>query len=326
MKRKPHFLWITDPWETLDLTHDTTLRLAQEAFEMGIQQSWCNVKSIGLHDSQVYLNASAFISLPKDRIQLRLAPSQTRSPQEFSHILYRTDPPVDLDYLHPLQLLALSLRDVKKCETINPLSVLLSANEKIQAARLKDFMPPSQVSSQWECLLKFGQKERKTVLKPLHETQSHGVELLVWKNKEDLEENQKKLRKATLNFTRPVVLQKYLEGITEGEVRLWFLDGKLLGSAKKLPLTGDFRVNIDGGSRLAAYSLNHQERLKITPISRHLRKEGIRLAAIDLIEGWITDFNFTSPGLLTQMEALLKKNLAGPIISALAKPANLGKR
>ncbi len=113
MKRKPHFLWITDPWETLDLTHDTTLRLAQEAFEMGIQQSWCNVKSIGLHDSQVYLNASAFISLPKDRIQLRLAPSQTRSPQEFSHILYRTDPPVDLDYLHPLQLLALSLRDVK---------------------------------------------------------------------------------------------------------------------------------------------------------------------------------------------------------------------
>ena len=54
---------------------------------------------------------------------------------------------------------------------------------------------------------------------------------------------------------------------------------------------------------------------------RHLVARGIRLAAVDLIEGLVTDFNFTSPGLIPQMEGVLDENLARPIIKALLKPA-----
>jgi hypothetical protein len=45
-------------------------------------------------------------------------------------------------------------------------------------------------------------------------------------------------------------------------------------------------------------------------VGKLLRKEKILWAAVDLIDGKVTDFNFTSPGLLVAMEDLLGENLA----------------
>ncbi len=156
-------------------------------------------------------------------------------------------------------------------------------------------------------------------MKPLHLAQSLGVELLDWRTLEGAHQAEKLLRETSKDFTLPVLLQKYLEGILEGETRLWFLDGGLLAKVKKLPLQNDFRVNIDRGSRLAPTELTPQEKLQIEKISQHLKKWKIRLAAVDLIEGWVTDFNFTSPGLITQMEIVLGENLAKKIVTQLAE-------
>jgi glutathione synthase/RimK-type ligase-like ATP-grasp enzyme len=198
------------------------------------------------------------------------------------------------------------------------MDVLFSCNEKFEAAALSELMPPSIISSQWPLLLAFGQSEGRTVLKPLHQAQSQGVELLDWRTSEGIEEAKQKISQATSQMSSPILLQRYLEGILdEGETRLWFLDGCLLASVKKLPLQNDFRVNIDQGSPLAPHSFaSPQETRMVQKIGKHLKERKIRLAAIDLIEGNITDFNFTSPGLITQMEQVLKRNLAFEIIKS----------
>lgn len=187
----------------------------------------------------------------------------------------------------------------------------------MEAAALDRFVPPSIISSQKDRLLHFGQKEGQVVLKPLHQAQSLGVELLNWSTPQAAAAALTKLEKTTHEFTRPVILQKYLKGIRDGEIRLWFLDGKLLASIKKYPLSGDFRVSIDQGSQMGIIELKKADKLRVQLISRHLKKYKIRLAAVDLIDGFVTDFNFTSPGLLPQMERILDKNLAKTIIQAL---------
>ncbi len=322
MKKKPHFLWITDPWETLDHPRDTTLRLAQEAYRLGFKQSWANVRSIRYERNKVVIDSKPLISVPDSResSDFKWGKLRTGSPCDFTSIQFRTDPPVDRAYLHPLQLLSLAVKDSKSTEVVNPLSVLLTLNEKMEAAALGSLMPPSLVSSQWEHLLQFGKMEGKTVLKPLDDAQSHGIELLEWKTPASRQKSKEILNRATAGFYAPVILQKYLKGISEGEIRLWFLDGKLLATVKKLPLSGDFRVNMDRGSQIIPYPLSSKEKKKASQISQHLKSRKIRLAAVDLIEDWVTDFNFTSPGLIFQMETLLNKNLARPIISALARP------
>ncbi len=302
-------LWITDPWHTLDHSRDSTLRLMEEGSLLGVKQDWCDVKSIRLENGKVCFEAQAW------KNDNRAEHKKLSAPSDYSKIIYRTDPPVDLAYLHPLQLLALGVG--KKTEMINPFSVLFSGNEKMAAASQPGLMPQSVVSSQWEFLQAFGLKEKRTVLKPLHDAQSHGIELLDWRTAEGRENAKKVLETATQRFQTPVLLQEFLEGIHEGETRLWFLDGKLLAHAKKMPLHGDFRVNIDQGSKLVATKLTRVEKSKIPHLTKFIRAHKIRMAAIDLIEGKVTDFNFTSPGLIRQMEEVLGVNLAKPILSRL---------
>ncbi len=328
--RKKTFLWITDPWDTLDHPRDTTLRFAEESLALGFESHWADVKSLRLEDAQVLLDARRIEAVYPDRSEksFRLSQPEARRPSDFGSIHYRVDPPVDLAYLHPLQLLAQDVRARRglglglgrtRCEIVNPALALFKFNEKFEAARLKDLMPPSLVAAQWEPLQRFGKAQGQTVLKPLHEAQSKGVEMLRWDSGAELERSESLLRAATSGFSTPVLLQRYLPGILQGEQRLWFVDGRLLACVKKLPKSGDFRVNMDQGSRVVETTLSRAESRAARKIGEHLRRTKIRLAAVDLIDGYITDYNITSPGLITQMEFVLGVNLARDIILALAR-------
>jgi glutathione synthase len=314
-----------DPWETLDHPNDTTLRLAQEAMKLGIDNSICEVTSIRFEHGQVLLDARKIKAIAPDRSKagFKLSAPKTLPPAAFTQLHFRTDPPVDLSYIHPVQLLLLGLERILgpsgPQRLLNPAAVLLMGNEKLETSLIPELMPPTVASSQWDVLASFGKTQKKTVLKPLHQAQSKGVELLEWNSPAKVRKARRALEKATENFTRPVVLQKFLKGIKNGETRLWFLDGDLLASARKLPLKNDFRVNIDRGSRLVPHPLNAYERDAAKKIGAHLKQRKIRLAAVDLIDGYVTDFNFTSPGLIVQMEKILEQNLAKAILEKLRK-------
>ena len=316
------WLWITDPWITLDHSGDTTLRLAQAADQLGIPQYWCDVRSLRLEGGQAYLDAQPCLQIGPDRTSesFRFGPREKLRPRNFTQIHYRVDPPVHLAYLHPLQILSLGLQGVRTCEVVNPLNALFSHNEKFEAALLGNLMPPSLVSSQWDLLQSFGKSEGRTVMKPLHEAQSKGIELLDWRTAKSAAQAQTHLLQMTEEFSRPIILQKYLEGIAHGEVRLWFVDGQLLTQMKKLPLAGDFRVNMDQGSALVPCDLSPSVRAALPRISRHLLKHKIRLAALDLIDGYVTDFNLTSPGLIPQIERTLGQDLASAVVQRLVHP------
>lgn len=230
----------------------------------------------------------------------------------FGMVLYRTDPPVDLAYLHPLQLMANA-----GPELVNPLPVLCQCSEKLTFC--PELMPESIASSDWDELLRFGKAEGRTVVKPLHRCQSQGVELIEWDTGANRERAHRVLSGLTESFRRPVLLQRYLPAVLEGETRLWFVDGTLLGAVRKLPAKGTFCIDMDKGGTLARHQLTTSERRAVSRLSACLLQHGIRLAAVDLIDGLVTDFNFTSPGLLTGMEEVLGRNLARPVMESLLR-------
>jgi glutathione synthase len=321
-KRKApfRFLFVTDPWSTLDHPRDTSLRLAEEALAHGAEAWWCDVRTIRWDQDCVLLDACPIERIYPGRLakSFKLGPAVASPPADFDSIHYRTDPPVDLHYLHPLQLLAQGLEDTG-VELVNPADVLFMLNEKLEASSLGSLMPPTLVAAEWEKLEAFGREEGRTVLKPMHEAQSKGIELLEWRTDDGRKRAREALQQATEGFERPVVLQRYLPGISQGEQRLWFVDGKLLACVRKLPKPRDFRVDMDNGSRVVPTALTASERRAAARIAAHLKRRRIRLAAVDLIDGFVTDFNFTSPGLIPHMEAVLGQNLAKPIVRALMR-------
>jgi glutathione synthase len=306
----------------LDHPKDTTLRLMQESLLLdGRAESWyCDVRSIRIVSGKVVLDAQKLLDASPARTSHGFSFSKPAvlESRSFDQILYRTDPPVDHAYLHPLQMLHLGIRGTRS-RIVNPAESLALGNEKFEATRLARFAPESLIASNREALRTFGEREGHTVLKPLHEAQSKGVELLDWTSKRTVNASLTKLQALTADFSRPVILQRYLREIKNGEQRLWFLDGKLLAHVKKRPKSGTFKIDMDHGGTLENAPLTPHEKQAAVAIGKLLRKDGIRMAAVDLIDGLVTDYNHTSPGLLTPMETLLRKNLARPVVEALLK-------
>lgn len=313
-------LWITDPWNTLVFENETTIRLAQECLKQGKRTFWCNARTVHLaSDGRVYLEAQEFLKIGEARAEssIELSPARKTLANAFPHQVYRCDPPVDESFRIPLQLLALARKQGPEFEMINPSEVILIASEKTEGALAPDLLAPSLVSCDLSLLETFGKSEGRVVLKPLDLAQSKGVELLDWSDPEGVQSAHEKVRAATHEFTVPVMLQRYFPSITQGETRLWFMDGRLLGAVRKIPKEGEFRVLIDAGASVGPAFLSERDEAAIEKISQVLIDRKIRMAAVDLIEGYVTDFNVTSPGLIVEMEQVLGENLSEKIVGAL---------
>src|SRR5258706_9199569 len=165
-KYAQHFLWITDPWDTLDHSKDTTLRLAEEALTLGYASSWCDVRTIRWFDNSTLLDTYSIesISPSRQKDSFKFAGLLCLPPHRFASIQYRTDPPVDAAYIYPLQLLVIGIEKAEleghvereAVQIVNPPSVLLMTNEKLEQALIGDLMPLTLVATEWSQLLEFG--------------------------------------------------------------------------------------------------------------------------------------------------------------------------
>lgn len=298
MKKKIRLLFVIDPWETLDHAQDTTLRISEEARDQGAECWVAENRTISLVGGK-----------PQAEVR-EISKGSRASPiwkdlSYFHHIFYRVDPPVDLSYLLPLQILARTERE-SKTKIHPPTSTLFSLNEKWAPVELGKLFPKSLVSAAPVKLLEFLEKTKKAVLKPLYQAQSKGVAVLEAGDKTASE----RFHQATEGGKIPVILQEYLPEILKGETRLWFTNGKLIASIRKIPKSGESIIDMDRGGTLAVKPLTQAEKAAARAVGAYLKKNKILWAAVDLISGRITDFNHTSPGLLVPMEEVLGVNLA----------------
>lgn len=227
----------------------------------------------------------------------------------YTQVHYRIDPPVDAHYTDPLKLLVLAQLPV-----VNSAATLLGQSEKLIAHSQAGLAPPSVVVSTPGALkqarAKLPLRGKSLVLKPLFTAQSIGVQRLEPGAVEP-------------DFNQPMLAQIFLPQITrEGELRTWWADGQCVGALWKHPLQGDFRVLVDQGSALKlAPKIPPRIQAKFPAVRRLLKTHGIRLAAVDWIGAQISDFNFTSPGLLVQLQELARVPIAQRVISRLANRA-----
>jgi glutathione synthase len=279
---KLRILWVTDPWQTLDHANDTTLRLMDEAEQMGISNDWCDLHAF---------------SAPSSSLSHKLS--------TYDHIFYRVDPPVDLRYLLPLQVLKLLAHP--KTQIHPPLELHAQTNEKTIAYQIDPKLCPKfKISSEKEEILTFIKKHQNAILKPLNGAQSKGVIKVSAHDPKLLQQIQALIGDRKV----PILAQEYLPGILKGEKRLWFAGGKLIATALKRPKGRNPIINMDQGSTLELTTLQASEHKIALKIAKFLKQKKILFGAIDLIDHKITDFNYTSPGLLVGIEKLLNRNVA----------------
>ncbi len=113
-------------------------------------------------------------------------------------------------------------------------------------------------------------------------------------------------------FREPWVVQRFLPEVKHGDKRIILVDGEFAGAVNRVPAEDDLRSNMVRGGAAQTTELTPREREICERIGQGLRERGFIFVGIDVIDGFLTEINVTSP---TGIRAI--KGLGGPDIAAL---------
>lgn len=306
---------IMDPIEKIDIGKDTTFVLMLEGQRRGHELYYMELDDLSIRDGAPEGRCRR-VHVARAQPPYRFGKSGALRLEEFDVLLMRKDPPFDLNYFFATHLL--SLVDEQKCVVVNHPRGLREATEKLYALNFPELIPETLVSSSMERLKEF-MKERggEMVIKPLDGCGGSGVFYL---NRKDRNTNAL-LETATDNGKRPIMAQRYLPEIRKGDKRIIVLDGEPLGAVLRVPRQDENRGNIHVGGRCVKTDLTRRDREICRVLAPSLKKLGLYFVGLDVIGGYLTEVNVTSPTGVQEVNALNKVQLEKQVIDFIEKRA-----
>lgn len=203
-------------------------------------------------------------------------------------VLLRQDPPFDMNYITTTHMLELVHPDTLVVN--NPRSVR-NAPEKIFVMEYADLMPETIVTLDLDEIRAFREKHGDIILKPLYGNGGAGVFHL-----RDGDRNLTSLMEMFSQLTRePIIAQRYLSDVREGDKRILLIDGKPVGAINRVPDESDTRSNMHVGGQAIETTMTERELEICARIGPELDRRGLTLVGIDVIGGLMTEINVTSP-------------------------------
>ncbi len=217
---------------------------------------------------------------------------------EFDVVLMRKDPPVDMAYIAATWLLDRA-RAAGVC-VLNAPETLRNMNEKLAILPFADLAPPLLVSARRDDLEGFLAEYNEIIIKPLDRMGGS----LVHRLRHEDADVAPIIESVTQQGTLPVMAQRFLPEVTEGDRRLLLIDGELIPEvAVRIPRAGEFLANLAQGGTLRVEPANDRDREIAERIGVPLREAGVCFAGADVIGGRLTEINITSPTCIREVEA-----------------------
>ncbi len=243
--------------------------------------------------------------------------------EEFQLVIFRPDPPVDLDYINATYIL--DFADKNKTLILNDTSAIRNFNEKLHAVKFLDLMPENIVTCSKRDILEFLDIHEMLVLKPLNACFGAGVMTLT---KGDLNTSVI-INAMTNNGQKHIMVQKYIPKAKFGDKRVLFLGDEVLDvCVQKLPSNNDFKFNEHCDENIIKAQLTENEKQKFLPVAKELNSMGLPLVGLDVIDEKIIEINVTSPCYFIKEinrchNVQLEKSLAKFILSTVKSPCML---
>ena len=234
----------------------------------------------------------------------------------FDLVLFRPDPPVDIDYIN-----ATYVFDFVSTEVINSPKIIRDFNEKLHSLYFSEYMTQTLVTSSLNDIEDFVARYKKVVLKPLNRCFGSGVMFL---QEGDLN-TRTIINTLTNNETTLVMVQEFIPEVKQGDSRVLTLGDRVLPySIKKLPSSDDFKFNTHSDNFIVKSDLTQKELDYFTPIAQKLNKMGIKMAGLDVINQKVIEINVTSPCyFIKEINSIYKTNLHTEICDFLLTPSLL---
>jgi glutathione synthase len=294
-----------DPIERINIRGDSTFALLLEAQRRGHVLAYYTPDKLAMRDGKVFASTRPLSVRDLDGDYFTLGDAQRRELTEFDVVLLRQDPPFDLNYITTTHLL----------EHIHPQTLVVNnpasvrnAPEKMFVTEFPELMPPTLLTRDLAEIKAFRAEHGDIVMKPLYGKGGEAVFLIA---REDLNFGSLYDMFST-TFREAWVAQKFLPAVRQGDKRIILVDGAFAGAVNRVPAADDIRSNMVRGGAAHATELTAREREICARIGPALRERGLIFVGIDVIDGYLTEINVTSP---TGIRAIQK--LGGPDIAAM---------
>lgn len=295
--RSLRIAFVMDPIELIDPAKDTTFVFMLEAERRGHLVHY-------LQAHELYVEAAAAcarsrrVEVRRGRPHFSLHEARSGPLEWFDVVFMRRDPPVDLSYYLATQLL--SLVDPRRTFVINDPRGLREANEKLYVLNFPTVIPEHLVSADTTQLKDFLAAMGEMIIKPLERCGGAGVFYI---RRDDPNLNVL-LEVSTDNGRRPVMAQRYLPEARSGDKRVIVLAGRPLGATLRVPPAGEHRGNIHVGSRCEPAALTERDVEICAALAPRLCTDGLYFVGLDIIGGYLTEVNVTSPTGVQEIDAL----------------------
>ena len=283
-------LFIADPLESFKIKKDSTLAMMRAAQQAGHHLWFCQSCNILWKDDLVVADCQTLVVKPSSGSWFELGAMESRSLKSFSVVLMRTDPPFNIEYLNTTWLLSAAVRQGAKI--FNNPAAIRDHSEKLSITEFPELIPPTLVTRELSAVEEFHQAYRDIVIKPLDGMGGMGV-FRVGSDGLNLASIVETLGE---NGSRTLMVQRFLPEIAQGDKRVLLIGGEVVPfSLARIPQGNEIRGNLAAGGKGVAMPLTDAEKRIAERLAPILNQRGLFLVGLDLIGGYLTEINVTSP-------------------------------
>jgi len=300
-------LFVMDPLDRINVKGDSTYMVMRECSDRGLPVYYCTPKDLFVKDG-VPKGVIVSVRVTAEAPCFHVETPEVLDLAGFDVIWMRKDPPYDMHYVFTTWLL-----DMVPSPTLvvnHPIGLKLF-NEKLWAMRFQPFHPEVLLARDQAQIRAFvEQSDGKVVLKPWDGNGGRGV-LVTEKGDRNLGSMVEILTSEGRDY---VIAQKYIPGIMQGDKRILLFDGEPVAAILRVPSDKDHRGNMHVGATVQPTELSERDREICEALGPELRRWGQTFVGIDVIAGFLTEINVTSPTGIQEANRLYNLRLEADLV------------
>jgi glutathione synthase len=306
---------VMDPISDIKPAKDTTLALLLAAQARGWELWYAEQADLWLRDGVPMARLKP--ATVKNDLQdwYELGESQIQALAEFDVILMRKDPPFDMEYIYTTYILERA--EAAGVLVVNRPQGLRDMNEKVYTAWFPQCCAPTLITRDMADMHAFLKEHTRIVCKPLYGMGGRSIFVIDRGDK-----NTNVIFETMTEYgTRFAIVQKYLPEIVDsGDSRILVIDGEPAPYAlARIPSADDNRGNLAAGAKGVGRELNDRDRWLVGQIGPTLRQRGMLFVGLDVIGGYVTEINVTSPTGVRELDKQFGTQIAGLLMDAIEK-------
>jgi glutathione synthase len=315
MAERPRLAVLMDPMASINPAKDSTLAMMLAAQARGIELHYFEQRDLWVRDGIAMARLRPVTVRDDLRDWYGLGEAVTTPLSGMDAVLMRKDPPFDTEYIYTTYLLERA--EAAGTLVVNRPQGLRDMNEKVFTAWFPECCAPTLITRDMAGMAAFMAEHGRVVCKPLYGMGGRSIFVL------DAGDKNANVVFETLTEygQRYAIVQRYIPDIVEtGDSRVLLIDGEPVEYAlARIPAAGDNRGNLAAGAQGVGRPLNARDRWLCSRIGPVLRERGMMFVGLDVIGGFVTEINVTSPTGIRELNKQFKTDIAGRLIDAILR-------